>query len=295
VSAIIPNRDSPRIAEVIAALIDQRTRVQVYEIIVVGKDCHNLIIPNDLVRFIETSKPISAAAARNRGAAVAKGDVLLFVDADCILASSAVERLLEAIEQDYDVVVGGIVPERENYWVLASNLLMFAPYLVFRCRGDRHWLPSFCMAMSHAVWQAIGPFDERFNGAGGEDTDLSVRLRQAGYRLGCEPAAYVYHRPMRTNLKLAWNHATHYGNVWTLVYRCYRDVLPLSKSIWLAEHLGSLAAITIVPFACVYVFQLMLSHFRLLRFWYAIPGMLWIQTGFYTGVHEAASRYASTD
>jgi hypothetical protein len=38
------------------------------------------------------------------------------------------------------------------------------------------------------------------------------------------------------------------------------------------------------------VLRLFARRRHLLRFWYAIPGMVWAQFGWYNGIHQAATR-----
>ena len=43
-----------------------------------------------------------------------------------------------------------------------------------------------------------------------------------------------------------------------------------------------------LPLACLYVLRLFARRRHLLRFWYAIPGMIWAQFGWYNGIYQAA-------
>jgi glycosyltransferase involved in cell wall biosynthesis len=288
VSIVIPNLHSPLIGQVVAALRAQTAIAAIGEIIVVGMDRYDLVVPDKLVRLIATERPIAPAAARNRGAAAARGDFLLFVDADCLLAPDAVERLLEAAGAGYGALVGAVVPEAGQYWVLCNNLMAFPEFLTLDQPGERACLPSFCLLVPRAVWDAVGTFDERFPGPAGEDLDLSFRMRQAGYRLGCAPAAAVRHRPARPGPGAVWRQHVGFGAAWHELYHRYRAMLPFSQAVWLIEQFGGLGLAATLPLSCLYVLRLFARRRHLLRFWYAIPGMVWAQFGWYNGIFQAA-------
>ena len=290
ISVIIPNLHSPLIGAVLAALRAQTATAGIREIIVVGMDKHNLVVADELVRPIPTARPISPAAARNRGAAAATGDYLLFVDADCLLAPDAVERLVSAVDAGYGAVLGAVVPETEQYWVLCNNLMAFPEFLTLDQPGERACLPSFCLLIPRAVWEHVGAFDECTPSASGEDLDLSFRLRQLGYRLGFTPAAAVRHRPARAGAGAVWRKHVGFGAAWHMLYDRYRKMLPFSQAVWLIDEFGGLGLAATLPLACLYVLRLIARRRHLLRFWYAIPGMVWAQFGWYNGIHQAATR-----
>ena len=135
-------------------------------------------------------------------------------DADCLLAPDAAEQLLSAVDAGYGAVVGAVVPETAQYWVLCNNLMAFPEFLTLDQPGERACLPSFCLLIPRAVWEHVGAFDERFPGAAGEDLDLSFRLRQLGYRLGFTPAAAVRHRPARAGAGAVWRQHVGFGAAW---------------------------------------------------------------------------------
>lgn len=289
ISIIIPNLHSPIIGAVIAALRAQALAGQIREIIVVGQDRYGQLQPDALVRPISTEQPVSAARARNLGAAEATGEYLLFLDADCLLAPDALGPLLQALGAGYGAVVGGIMPETAQYWRLCGNLMSFPEFLAIDPPGERSVLPSFCLCMPRAIWQQVGPFTERFAGASAEDLDLSLRMRQAGLRLGCAPSARVFHRPARNRAGVIWRRHAGFGRDFYDIYQRYRELMPRSEAIWLSEHLPApLARLAVAPLACAYVARLMLRRPQLRRFWYALPGMALAQFGWYCGMIQAA-------
>lgn len=286
ISVIIPNLHSPLIGEVLSALLAQTAIERVREILVVGLDRHGLVRPGGLVRLIDTGRPISAAAARNRGAAAASGDHLLFLDADVVPAPDMLARLAEAAG-GYGALVGGVIPEDSSYWVLVSNLMTFPEYLTLSDPGERGSLPSFCMLMPAAAWAAAGGFDESYHPTG-EDLDMCFRLRRMGYRLGCAPAAAVYHRSSRATPGAVWWQHVQYGQGYYRIQHTYPEFVGSSEAVWLADHLPQLLPLVAVPIAVAFALRLMVARPALRRFWRALPGLIWTRLAWYEGFRAAA-------
>jgi hypothetical protein len=59
--------------------------------------------------------------------------------------------------------------------------------------GEAEHLPGCNLAVTRAAFDAVGGFDSRFHTAG-DDVDFCWRLRDAGFRLGFAPGAFVWHR-----------------------------------------------------------------------------------------------------
>lgn len=135
-----------------------------------------------------------AATARNYGARMASGDVLLFCDDDVIVKPDHVRRHIAARERHGDPLVNGVST------LVQSALADFGgtPFGRFRLDleagfereadgeslGDGRYSTQFVSARNLAVgrelfWE-LGGFDEGFPHAGAEDQDLSLRARAAG-------------------------------------------------------------------------------------------------------------------
>jgi glucosyl-dolichyl phosphate glucuronosyltransferase len=145
---------------------------------------------------------------QNRAIAAATGEILVFLDDDLVVAPG----YLQAVEDFFDThrefaaMKGRILAAEDP----EKKVGAMAPYLdlpiadhgeeVIEVRGV---LGANMAFRADAIGQ-VGPFDERLGpGAGGheEETEMSQRLRRAGYRIGYAPKALVYHEvdPARAN------------------------------------------------------------------------------------------------
>ncbi|QQR61069.1 glycosyltransferase family 2 protein [Candidatus Uhrbacteria bacterium] len=78
---------------------------QDFEVIIVddGSDVAPVIPENAGVQLITFNKNLGAPAARNAGFARSKGDFVIFLDADAILKSHALQRMVETMEKHTEV------------------------------------------------------------------------------------------------------------------------------------------------------------------------------------------------
>jgi GT2 family glycosyltransferase len=130
------------------------------------------------------------AAARNRGAAVAQGAVLVFVDGDVIAAPDAVERIRTVMRDrpDADAVFGAYdeTPEAEGFVSQYRNLSHRYVHRTTSREALTFWA-GLGAVRAHA-FRAVGGFDESFTRPSIEDIELGYRLTAAGYRVLVEPA-----------------------------------------------------------------------------------------------------------
>ena len=129
-SVIVPNLHTPTVGETVRALEQQVYGHSQFEVIVVGMDKFGLVQESDVVHFDRSERPLSPAQARNRGARQARGEVLVFTDADCLPRPDWLAVLAERFaDPQVTVVGGGVTFDRQNYWMFADNLSMFYDYL----------------------------------------------------------------------------------------------------------------------------------------------------------------------
>ena len=134
------------------------------------------------------------AAARNRGARVAHGAILVFLDADVRVHLDTLTLLLGAFEDatlsaafgSYDAT-----PEARSWISLYKNL---AHHFVHqRSSGEASTFWAGCGAIRTQVFRELGGFDENYRRPSIEDVELGYRLREHGHRIELLPAVQVTH------------------------------------------------------------------------------------------------------
>jgi GT2 family glycosyltransferase len=228
---------------------------------------------------------VAAATARNLGAHLARGDDLLFLDADCVAAPDLLERLLERRRQGQSVVGGSVDLELGDYWRLCDNLLAFTPFLASTAPGPRPYLPSLNLSLRRALFLEVGGFDEHYPGAAGEDLDLSMRLRERGHTLFFEPGARVFHRPPRTTARSVARHLRAYGRAHLTVQRDHQGRAAPRLSPRLRPWAGLIMAAAPV-LALADGLALLGRNPPLRRHWPCLPGIAWGKAAWYWGVAE---------
>jgi len=126
------------------------------------------------------------AAARNLAAKTAKGDILLFVDADVVVQPDTIRRVAAAFAEkpEYSALFGSYddEPGERNFLSQYKNLQHHFVHQTSNPEASTFW--AGLGAVRRDVFFSVGGFDcERFAIPSIEDIELGVRLRAAGHRI----------------------------------------------------------------------------------------------------------------
>lgn len=139
---------------------------------------------------------------RNSGASVAKGDILFFLDSDCVLKANSIQNLVKTFkEQKTDAVTGKPLAPRKG------NLLGTVTGWEYEDRFDQMGecfvdvAATTCFGVLKKPFNITGGFiDYSQNEAIGEDWDFSTRFRRKGYKIYHTNKVEVYHEHISEKL-----------------------------------------------------------------------------------------------
>ncbi|TVR84843.1 MAG: glycosyltransferase [Rhodospirillales bacterium] len=135
------------------------------------------------------------AAARNRGAEAATGEVVVFTDSDCEPTPDWLSQMLAPFENPAVSAVKGAYRTRQTALVARFAQAEFEErYRMLERSQTVDVVFSYSAAFRTTVFREAGGFDSRFPVADNEDTDLSYRIVEAGHRAVFNPNALIYHR-----------------------------------------------------------------------------------------------------
>ncbi len=184
----------------------------VWEIIVVddGSTDESAMVARGLgCVVVATEGRLGPGAARNLGASRASGDVLFFIDADVVVRSNTVERVISALD---DTGLDGVMAVQDpcmrfdDACSRYKNLWMYHTYAVRA--GDA--VPLFyttAAAIRRKAFLAAGGFDLNYGTPNIEDTDFGQKLASLGYRITVDQEALVEHvkkYSLRSLLRADW-------------------------------------------------------------------------------------------
>jgi GT2 family glycosyltransferase len=204
-SVIIPVTDPPQMGAILSALHAQTTALTEGEVIVIGSDRSGQLAKHEWVRYIPTDSPYTYASdKRNVGIRAAQGEILLFLDDDCIPRPEWIKRHLTWQARGIRVMGGSVEFPINNYFQLADNLSAFHFMTPHTAAGKRAYLCTANLSVHRSVIDRIGMMEAHQNRA--EDLEWTLRMRAQGFQLYFDPGNIVLHDPERRSLSAIWQH-----------------------------------------------------------------------------------------
>ncbi|HHT9138138.1 MAG TPA: glycosyltransferase [Candidatus Wunengus sp. YC60] len=145
-----------------------------------------------LYKFSERKFP---GDARNFGVSKSRGEIIAFIDTDCVADKDWVEEIRKAHQSSYPVV-GGIIANGnpESYIGWAAYFCEFSQWMPQSSRRYMVEIPTCCLSIKRWIFDKYGPFLE---GTYSEDTAFHWKLGNDGHNPLFVPSIKVAHKNVR--------------------------------------------------------------------------------------------------
>ena len=146
------------------------------------------------LRVVRTARS-GPAAARNAGAASARGEILAFTDDDCCPARDWLASLERALEAQPQAIVAGVVRNGlpDNRFAETSQGLVSYLVSYYEDGARSRFFTSNNFGVRRATFDDLGGFDTRYTRAAAEDRELCARAHDRGVPVVIDHSVTVDH------------------------------------------------------------------------------------------------------
>lgn len=276
-SIIIPLYNRPQEINELLHTLTKQTYLQ-FEVLVIedGSSLDAKAIVDKYSHLLDIKyfvKPNSGQGfSRNFGFEKARGDYFVIFDSDCLIPADYLEIVSDYLFEHKLDAYGGPDAAHDSFTPVqkAISYAMTSPFTTGGIRGNKKHVGqfhprSFNMGVSRAVWEKVGGFIlTRL----GEDIEYSIRIHEAGFKIGLIPNAKVYHK-RRTSFIQFYKQLHFFGRARINIYKHFPAELKLIHFFPAAFTCGFIVSILInifywpLAFVCNF---LILVYFMLIFF-----------------------------
>lgn len=235
-SVVIPTYERPeRVVRLVEHLAEQTVSPDAFEVIVVDDGSREDPGPRILAAktpyrlVFERQANKGPSAARHRGAEIARGEIVLFLDDDMIPSPGLLAAHIEAHRASPRALVVGALQSGEKVTKLSLFERLHARRLEELTASVRETgrsprateMYSGNMSVRRADYFAVGGFDRSLRRA--EDTEIAMRLEDAGVKLVLAVDALAIHDSDHGTMEAGLRSAFAYGEVEQRISRKYPD------------------------------------------------------------------------
>ena len=163
-------------------------------------------LDSEALQLVRQPENLGYLRSCNRGAALARGQLLCFLNNDTVVTEGWLEELVASLDGFPEAGLvgpmllypdgrlqeaGGIVWRDGSAWNYGRDGDAADPAYAF-CR-DVDYVSGACLLMETELFRCIGGFDSRYAPAYYEDTDLAQAVQDLGYRVLMQPLSRVIH------------------------------------------------------------------------------------------------------
>jgi GT2 family glycosyltransferase len=203
-SVVIPTRNRPKaVARCLDALAEQTLPSGFFEVLAVddGSEPALSLDPERWASKFELKlirqNNTGPAGARQRGVAEARGEFLAFTDDDCLPTPTWLEKLVAALRENPEAMIGGSTFNglKNDLFAETSQLILEMVYEHFnRDPANSYFFASNNIALRRDRYFASGGFDPDFVSPAAEDREFCDRWRMQRRPLLWNKDALIEHR-----------------------------------------------------------------------------------------------------
>ncbi len=193
-SVIIASYNSKRTINDCIQSLEKQTADKDFEIIVIDSSTDDTaaIVKERFpqVNVYQSKERKYPESARNIGISVAKGEIIAFIDADCVADKHWIREILKAHQSPQPVIGGAIANGNPGYVGWAAYFCELVQWMP--CARTK-WLTDVATGNTSYKREVFEKYGGYMEGTYSADTAFHWRLRQNGVRLYFEPSILVYH------------------------------------------------------------------------------------------------------
>lgn len=148
-----------------------------------------------LLEFIQAPKNLGWEGGLKLGLEHSDAKFAMFLNDDAFIPVSSTRWLRNMMTHFYLPQIAAVGPTSnfvsgsQNIWHQSRKAQDFANFLI-----------GFCMLIRRSALDAVGGVDDTL--PGGDDLDLSIRFRKAGYGMICDRSTFVFHHGTKTGERI---------------------------------------------------------------------------------------------
>jgi len=193
-SIVIPTYNSEKtIKKCLDSVFSQKRDFEVIIVDNASNDNTLEIVQGYSVKLVKLDFNYGPSFARNRGVILSEGDVVVFLDSDCVVGENSLDYFAEDFNKGFDIVQGTYdfeIPKDLEIYSFTRN-----SYKVFKLSNiEKDYvsgLNSYCFAIRKDVFIKNKGFDVLRDGV--EDVEFGLRLIKNGYKIFLDRRIKVVH------------------------------------------------------------------------------------------------------
>lgn len=197
-SVIIPTYNNhAQLQQCLESILSNLTAMNLIHIYVVNNGHKESCdwIKHDQITVLQPGKNLGWEGGLKLGLKESTEPFVMFLNDDTFIPNTSRLWVNKMLQPFIDPKVGAVGPA-SNVVMGLQNIFSYTPISIFTTK----YLIGFCFLVRRSALEEVGGVDDSL--PGGDDLDMSIRLRDAGYRLIIDKNVFVYHHGFQTGTRV---------------------------------------------------------------------------------------------